>query len=107
METNNLSTFERTKAKREALNKLDFLIEAELKRLYAISPDEPNLEEFEVCITSDYFSDNELEEIRENIAKLKKLSSKDEKEREKAKKFLKIILLCRPIICPWENQEKA
>lgn len=99
---NTISYEERTNTKRKALDKLDLLIEAELKRLYAISPNEPNLDAFEICITTDSFSDIELYEISGNIANLKKLSSNDVKEREEAKKFLKIILLCRPIICPWE-----
>ena len=94
---------ERRNIKRKALDKLDLLIEAELNRLYKISPNKLNLDNFEICIDGDYFSDLELEEISSNIAILKKLSAKDEKEREKAKNWLDIAFLCRPIICPWEN----
>ena len=104
MEMEKIYTYEeRRNIKREALAKLDQLIEAELERLHAISPKEPNLEEFEICTDGDYFTSLELEEIRNNIAKLRKISSKnDETERNEAITWLKIALQFRPIIWPWK-----
>ncbi len=104
METEKIYTYEeRRNIKREALAKLDQLIEDELKRLYEISPNKPNLEEFEICTDGDYFTSLELEEIRNNIAKLRKISSKNnEAERNEAIIWLKIALQFRPILWPWE-----
>ena len=101
MERNNLSTFEKTRAKREALDKLDLLIEAELKRLYGISPDEPILEKFEVCIDKHNFSAMELGEIKSNIAILRKLSSNNAEERKEATDWLSVALQFRAIAWPW------
>lgn len=102
MGTNNLSTFERTKIKRIALYKLDQLIEAELKRLYAISSIKPLWENFEIRTDGDWFSLKELEEVKDNITNLNKLSSVDDEEREKAIKYLKITLQFRAIEYPWD-----
>lgn len=102
METNNLSTSERTKIKTIALCKLDQLIEAELKRLYAISSIKPSWENFEIRTDGDRFSLEELEEVKNNITNLNKLSSVHDEEREKAINYLKITLQSRAIECPWD-----
>lgn len=105
METKQLSTFERNEIKRSALKKLDLLIETELKRLYAISPNKINLNGFQINnnVGDKYFTDEELNEIQRNIDQLNMVSSNDEEKITKARNYLKTALQFRPIEWPWEQ----
>lgn len=103
METKQLSTVERNEIKKSALNKLDLLIEVELKRLYAISPNKINLNGFDINVGDKYFTDEELNEIQRNIDQLNMVSSNDEEKIAIARNYLKIALQFRPIEWPWKQ----
>lgn len=103
METKQLSNVERNEIKRSALKKLDLLIEAELKRLYAISPNKINLNGFEINVGDNYLTDGELNEIQRNIEQLNMVSSNDERTMTIARDYLKVALQFRPIEWPWKQ----
>ncbi len=103
METKQLSTVERNEIKKSALSKLDLLIEAELNRLYVISPNKINLNGFEINVGDKYFTDEELNEIQRNIDQLNMVSSNDEKIITIARNYLKVALQFRLIEWPWEQ----
>lgn len=98
-----VSTYERNMFKRYALDKLDLLIEAELKRLYGISSDKPCFEHFQLNLGNGYFSQEELKEIKSNIKMFNKLSSSNKKQQEEAINYLEIALKIRAIECPWKT----
>ncbi len=103
METKQLSTVERNEIKKSALSKLDLLIEAELNRLYVISPNKINLNGFEINVGDKYFTDEELNEIQRNIDQLNMVSSNNEEKITIARNYLKIALQFRPIEWPWKQ----
>ncbi|MBQ4398974.1 MAG: hypothetical protein II829_05245 [Bacteroidales bacterium] len=103
METKQLSTVERNEIKKSALSKLDLLIEAELNRLYVISPNKINLNGFEINVGDKYFTDEELNEIQRSIDQLNMVSSNDEEIITIARNYLKVALQFRPIEWPWEQ----
>ena len=94
---------ERNKIKRQALDKLDSLLEGEFQRLYALSHDKPLWDQFEICFGNDYFSQEELDELEVNIGQFNKLSSSDVNEKKRAIDYLRIALQLRPINWPWET----
>lgn len=103
METKETNTGEKGTIKRQALEKLDKLLEAELKRLHDISPEKPLFEQFEILSDNNYFTPEEFEEVKGNITKLNQLSSNNPDERDCSKKYLEITLKTRAIECPWKE----
>lgn len=105
METKKTNSHERDQIKRKALEKLDKLLEAELKRLHDFSPKKPILEQFKIIPDHGYFSPEELEEIKGNIASYNMLSSSDMNERTKAIHYIKNVLTIKSFEWPWKDNE--
>ena len=103
METKKNSTYEKEIIKRQALEKLDKLLKAELKRLHDISPEKPLFEQFEILSDNNYFTPEEFEEVKGSITKLNQLSSNNPDIRGCSKKYLEITLKTRAIECPWKE----
>lgn len=103
METKKTSTPERNIIKHQALEKLDKLLKAELKRLHDISPEKPLFEQFEILSDNNYFTPEEFEEVKGSITKLNRLSSNNPDIRDCSKKYLEITLKTRAIECPWKE----
>jgi len=104
METKDNSTHERNIIKRQALEKLNKLLEAELKRLHDISPKKALFEQFEIISDNNYFTPEEFEEVKSNIVKLNQISSDNANERDFSINFLKTMLQIGAIEWPWSTQ---
>lgn len=98
---------EQTIIKRQALEKLDKLIQAELDRLFALSSGKAIYEQFELNIPKGYFTEEEKEQISHNIQQLKNIKKKQTQLTD-AINFLKTTIFSRGLTDPWAtNQNKT
>ena len=102
----NKSYAEKVAIKKEALNKLDRIIQLELDRLYALSPINPIYDQFELVNVHSFLSSEEIRSVRRNIRFLQNIkTASNEAEQRDALQYFAITLLVRPIIDPWSAEE--
>ena len=98
---------EQTIIKRQALEKLDKLIQAELDRLFALSSRNAIYEQFELVIPDDYFTEDEKKLLSPNIRQLENIK-KNQTQLTDAINFLKTTIFSRGLTDPWAtNQNKT
>lgn len=97
------TTMEKTRIKRQALEKLDKLVQAELDRLFALSSRKAIYEQFELVIPDNYFTEEEIKLISPNIIQLQNITPPTN-----AISFLKTTISSRGLTDPWAtNQNKT